>query len=136
LPTIEVAFGADADSGTSRSMSSEPDTFSIASLSVKVTAPATVAIESFMVNPFLAMASFSCLSVAVFPGFIFTTASPFSRLTSTESTPDTDFNDTRTACAQTSQSMPKILILIDWISAEAKDVNIKKEASKADSFLI
>jgi hypothetical protein len=72
----------------------------------------------------------------VFPGFIFTTASPFSRLTSTESTPDTDFNDTRTACAQTSQSMPKILILIDWISAEAKDVSIKKEASKADSFLI
>jgi hypothetical protein len=89
-----------------------------------------------MVNPFLVMASFNCLSVAVLPGFSFTTASPFSRLTSTESTPDTAFNDTRTACAQTSQSMPKILMLMDWISAEAEEASIKTEASKADSFLI
>jgi hypothetical protein len=82
------------------------------------------------------MASFSCLSVAVLPGFIFTTARPFSRLTSTESTPDTDFNDTRTACAQTSQSMPKILMSMDLISAEAEAASIKNEASKTDSFLI
>ena len=72
----------------------------------------------------------------MFPGFIFTTASPFSRLTSTESTPETDFNDTRTACAQTSQSMPKILMSIDLISAEAEAASIKNDASKADSFLI
>ena len=98
--------------------------------------PATVAVESFMVNPFLAMASFSCLSVAMLPGFSFTTASPFSRLTSTESTPDTAFRDTRTACAQTSQSMPKILILMDWISADAEDASIKNEAIRADSFFI
>jgi hypothetical protein len=98
--------------------------------------PATVVVESFIVNPFLVMASFSCLSVAVFPGFNFTTANPFSRLTSTESTPDTDFNDTRTAWAQTSQSMPKILILMDSISAEAEDASIKNEASRADSFVI
>ena len=80
---------------------------SIALPSVAMTEPATVAVESFMVNPFLVMAWLSCLSVAVLPGFIFTTASPFSRLTSTVSTPDTDFNDTRTAWAQTSQSMPR-----------------------------
>jgi hypothetical protein len=47
------------------------------------------------------------------------TASPFSRLTSTASTPTTDFNDTRTACAQTSQSMPKTVISKDLISAFA-----------------
>jgi hypothetical protein len=136
FPTIEVAFGPDADPGTSCSMSLEPDTLSITLPSVALTVPTTVAIESFIVNPFLVMASFSCLSVAVFPGFIFTAANPFSRLTSTESTPDTDFNDTRTAWAQTSQSMPKILILMDLISAEAENASIKKEASTADSFFI
>jgi hypothetical protein len=30
------------------------------------------------------------------------------------------FNDTRTACAQTSQSMPKMLMSIDRISADAE----------------
>jgi hypothetical protein len=89
-----------------------------------------------MVNPFLVIASFSCLSCVAFPGFIFTTASPFSRLISTESTPDTDFNDTRTACAQTSQSIPKILMSMDLISAEAEAASIKNDASSADSFLM
>jgi hypothetical protein len=89
-----------------------------------------------MVNPFLVMASFNCLSEAVLPSFIFTTANPFSRLTSTESTPDTDFKDTRTACAQTSQSMPKILMLMDLISAETEDASNKNDASKASSFLM
>jgi hypothetical protein len=95
-----------------------------------------VAVESFMVNPFLVIASFSCLSIAVLPGFIFTAASPFSRLTSTESTPDTDFNDTRTAWAQTSQSMPKILMSMDLISANAEAPNNKNDASKENSFLM
>jgi hypothetical protein len=103
--------------------------------STVVTVPATVAVEPFMVNPFLVMASLSCFSVVVLPGFIFTTASPFSRLTSTESTPDKDLSDTRTACAQTSQSMPKILMSIDLISATAEEASIKSDAS-SDSFLM
>jgi hypothetical protein len=32
--------------------------------------------------------------------------------------------------------MPKILMLMDWISAAAEEATIKTEASKADSFLI
>jgi hypothetical protein len=32
--------------------------------------------------------------------------------------------------------MPKILMLMDWISAEAEDASIKNEAIKADSFLM
>jgi hypothetical protein len=32
--------------------------------------------------------------------------------------------------------MPKILMLMDWISAEAEDASIKSEPTKADSFLI
>jgi hypothetical protein len=32
--------------------------------------------------------------------------------------------------------MPKILILMDWISADAEDASIKNEAIKADSFFI
>jgi hypothetical protein len=75
--------------------------------------------DGFIVNPFLVMASCNCLNVAAFPGFIFTLARPFSRLTLTASTPETDLKDTLTACAQTSQSMPKILISIDLISALA-----------------
>jgi hypothetical protein len=82
------------------------------------------------------MASFNCSNVVVLPGFIFTDASPFSRLTSTESTPDTDFNDTRTACAHTSQSMPNIVMLMDLISAAAEAASIKSDASKADVFFI
>jgi hypothetical protein len=54
-------------------------------------------LDGFIVNPFLVMASCNCLKVVPFPGFIFTLASPFSRLTSTDSTPETDLNDTRTA---------------------------------------
>ena len=87
-------------------------------------------------NPFLVMAFCSCLSVAVLPGFIFTEASPFARLTSTESTPDTDFNDTRTACAQTSQSMPKIVMSMDLISADADATNSKKVENSAIAFFI
>jgi hypothetical protein len=89
-----------------------------------------------MVNPFFEMAFCSCLSVAVFPGFIFTTARPFARLTSTESTPDTDFNDTRTACAQTSQSMPKIAMSMDLISADADATNSNNVENRAIVFFI
>jgi hypothetical protein len=94
------------------------------------TVPEMVAVDCFIVNPFLLIASFSCLRVATLPGFIFTDASPFSRFTSTESTPETDFNDTRTACAQTSQSIPKIVMSIDLISADAETANIDSSSSK------
>ena len=87
-------------------------------------------------NPFLVMALCSCLSVAVLPGLIFTVASPFARLTSTESTPDTDFNDTRTACAQTSQSMPKIEMSMDLISAEAEATSQSNVENSATVFFI
>jgi hypothetical protein len=136
LPTTGVQFGAESDCGANCSTSLEPETRNVTLSPAVTTVPATVAVESFIVNPFLAMASFSCLSVVVLPGFIFTTASPFSRLTSTESTPEIDFNDTRTACAQTSQSMPKILMSMDLISAKAEEASIKSDAKTADSFLI
>ena len=136
LPTSETAPATERDAGSSCSSSLEPETRRVALPPVVTTVPAIVAVESFIVNPFLVMASFNCLSVAVLPGFIFTTASPFSRLTSTESTPDIDFNDTRTACAQTSQSMPKILMSMDLISAKADETSIKNDANKVDSFLM
>jgi hypothetical protein len=82
------------------------------------------------------MAFCSCLSVAVLPGFIFTEASPLARLTSTESTPDTDFNDTRTACAQTSQSMPKIEMSMDLISADADTTDINNVENRTIVFFI
>jgi hypothetical protein len=53
------------------------------------------------------------------------------------STPNTAFNDTRTACAQTSQSIPKIVMLMLLISA-TEEVAIKKKKKNSDvaSFLI
>jgi len=72
----------------------------------------------------------------MFPGFIFTVARPFSRLTSTVSTPDTAFNDTRTACAQTSQSIPKVVMLMLLISATDEVAIKKKKNSDVASFLI
>ena len=134
-PTTELV-GAVSDWGSNCSTSLEPETRNVALSPVVTTVPAIVAVESFIVNPFLAIASFSCLNVTVLPGFILTTANPFSRLISTESTPEIDFNDTRTACAQTSQSIPKILMSMDLISANAEAASIKNEASNADSFLI
>ena len=119
LPCIEDAFGAFCDSGTSRTTSFEPETCNCALPSETSTLPAMTAFDVFIVNPFFVMAACNCFSVAVFPGFILTAARPFSKLTSTDSTPATDFSDTRTACAQTSQSMPKIVMSIDLISAEA-----------------
>jgi hypothetical protein len=89
-----------------------------------------------MVKPFLEIASLSCLKLTEFPGFIFTTASPFSRLTSTDSTPGTAFKDTRTACAHTSQSIPKIVMSIDLISADAEIASIKAVESKASILVI
>jgi hypothetical protein len=89
-----------------------------------------------MVKPFLAIASFSCFNVAVFPGFRVADANPFSRLTLTVSTPATDFNDTRTACAQTSQSIPKIVILMDWISADAETASKPANKRSAVTFFI
>jgi hypothetical protein len=90
-------------------------------------------VDCFIVKPFLVMASFSCLSVVELSGFIFTEASPFSRLTATESTPGTDFKDTRTACAHTSQSMPKIVISIARISAEAETTERKSTCKSNNS---
>jgi hypothetical protein len=72
------------------------------------------------VNPFFVIAVCNCFSVAVLPGFIFTAANPLARLTSTESTPGTDFSDTLTAWAQTSQSMPKMEMSMDLISEDAE----------------
>ena len=131
LLPIDVTVGVAPGSGTSCSTSLEPETCKITLSPVVTTVPATVAVESFIVNPFFVIASFNCFNVVVLPGFILTAASPFSRLTSTESTPEIDFNDTRTACAQTSQSMPKILMSIDLISAHAEEASIKQDASKA-----
>ena len=93
--------------------------------------PATIADESFIVNPFFVTAFCSCFSVTVLLGFIFTEARPFERFTSTESTPETDFNDTRTACAQTSQSMPKIEMSMDLISADADATNSSNAENSA-----
>jgi hypothetical protein len=101
-----------------------------------ITFPAIVAIDCFMVKPFLVMASFNCLKVATLPDFIFTAASPFSRLTTTESTPETDFNDTRTACAQTSQSMPKIEMSMDLISADPEAMSSRNVENSAIVFVI
>ena len=82
------------------------------------------------------MASFNCYIEAEFPGFNVTEASPFSRLTFTVSTPATDFNDTRTACAHTSQSIPKTVMLMDRISAWAAEaVSSKADNSKLIFFI-
>lgn len=136
LPTIVEALDPEADSGTSCNRSLDPETVNVAPPFVTATVPATTALESFIVNPFLAMASFSCFSVVVLPGFIFTAASPFSKLTVTESTPGTALNDTRTACAQTSQSMPKIVMSIDLISADAESASITSSDRTAVAFFI
>ena len=135
FPTIGGVVTSLPESGTRFKTSVEPETCKVIFQLVLTTVPAMLACESFIVNPFLVIASFSCFRVVVFPGFIFTTARPFSRLTSTESTPATDFNDTRTACAQTSQSMPKISMSIDLISAEA-DAATSRSTSKAVIFFM
>jgi len=88
-----------------------------------------------MVKPFFAMASPSCFKVAVFPGFSVTEASPFSRLTFTVSTPATDFNDTRTACAHTSQSIPKMVMLMVWISARPDTASNNKNRMLTNFFI-
>jgi hypothetical protein len=93
-------------------------------------------LDGFIVNPFFVIASCNCLNVAAFPGFIFTLAKPLSRLTLTASTPSTDFNDTRTACAQTSQSIPKIFISIDRISACAEAASSARTLSTTQIFFM
>jgi hypothetical protein len=108
-----------SDSGTSVNSSFDPETFNCGLPFATTIVPATITTESLIVNPFFVMASCNCFSVVELSDFIFTDAKPFVRLTSTESTPDTDFNDTRTAWAQTSQSMPKIVTSMDLISADA-----------------
>jgi hypothetical protein len=100
------------------------------------TVPAMLSCESFIVNPFFVIAVCNCFIVAVFPGFILTAARPFARLTSTESTPATDFNDTLTAWAQTSQSMPKMLMSIDLISADVGATTSNKTDKNAMAFFI
>ena len=64
LPTTELELGAEPDSGTNCSTSLEPETRSATLSPAMITTPETVAVESFIVNPFLAMASFNCLSVS------------------------------------------------------------------------
>jgi hypothetical protein len=98
--------------------------------------PTIVTADGFIVNPFFVIAVCNCFNVAVFPGFILTTASPFARLTSTESTPDTDFNDTLTAWAQTSQSIPKMVMSIDFISADAEVTTSNRTDNKAIAVFI
>jgi hypothetical protein len=123
LPAIESKFVVGEVSGIRFIKSFEPETSNCGWPFAATIFPATLRLDGFIVNPFLVMASCNCLKVAALPGFIFTLASPFSKLTSTTSTPETDFNDTRTACAQTSQSMPNIFISIDLTSALADVAN-------------
>jgi hypothetical protein len=136
FPSNEVVNGVAEGSGMSSNISLEPDTCRTVLPFVTSTFPAIIAVDCFIVNPFLPMASRNWFSVAMFPGFIFTDASPFARLTSTESTPGTDFNDTRTACAQTSQSMPKIVMSMDLISPDADATNSNKIENNAIVFFI
>jgi hypothetical protein len=130
LPSRGAATDTAEESGISSNISFEPDTCSIVLPFVTITFPTVVAADCFIVNPFLVMASLSCFRVAVLPGFIFTDASPFSRLTSTESTPETDFKDTRTACAHTSQSIPKIVMSSVLISADAEIASINSSSTE------
>jgi hypothetical protein len=88
------------------------------------------------VNPFLVIADCNCFNVTVLPGFILTDASPFARLTSTASTPVTDFSDTRTAWAQTSQSMPKMVMSIDLISADADAMKSRSDIKDIAIFIL
>jgi hypothetical protein len=135
FPVSKASFEF-CDSETSVSISFDPEIFSWVLSFTTTIVPVIAALASFIVKPFFVMASCSCLSVVVLAGFIFTDASPFARLTSTESTPDTDFNDTRTAWAQTSQSIPKIVMSIDWISAAAEAMNSHNtESSTTDLFI-
>jgi len=143
VPSISTDFPMNApaspevsDSGTRGNSSFEPEIRSWAAPFITSTLPSTVSLESFIVNPFFVMALCSCFSVVVLFVFIFTEARPLARPTSTESTPDTDFNDTRTACAQTSQSMPKILMSMDLISADAEAANISSVANSVIAFFI
>lgn len=135
FPVPSETFFADP-SGIKDRTSFDPDTRRTVFPPASLIVPATEASESFIVKPFFEIASLSCLKVTEFPGFIFTTARPFSRLTSTESTPGTAFKDTRTACAQTSQSIPKIVMSMDLISADAANASIKTVESVASVFLI
>jgi hypothetical protein len=124
------------DSGTRLSTSLDPEIWNLV-LPSKTNLPAAVTRDCFIVNPFFAMASCNCLRVTVLPGFNFTVARPLSKLTSTERTPFTDITDTRTACAQTSQSIPKIVMSMVRISAREgmaeKTVNSK---NKIDFFTV
>ena len=135
FPVSDPASPEVCDSGTIGNSSFEPEIRSWAAPFTSSTVPASVALESFIVNPFFVMALCSCFRVVVLSTLIFTEARPLARLTSTESTPETDFNDTRTACAQTSQSMPKILMSIDLISADADTAN-SSVANSAIRFFI
>jgi hypothetical protein len=118
------------------SISFEPETLSYTLPESTTTIPATATADCFIVNPFFVIAACNCFRVAVLLGFILTAASPFARLSLTESTPDTDFNDTLTACAQTSQSMPKIVMSIDLISADAEVTPSNKTDKNAIGFFI
>src|SRR6185369_4613144 len=120
FPT-KLAAGDASGSGASSSLSFDPVICSLSFPPSCTTWPSTVASDCFIVKPFLAIASFNCFNVALFPAFKVTDARPFSRLTLTVSTPATDFNDTRTACAQTSQSIPKTVMLMERISACAAE---------------
>ena len=136
FPLNEDASPEACESPVRASSSFDPEICNWILPSGTTTVPARVAAESFIVNPFLVMAFCSCFSVAALPGSILTAASPFARLTSTESTPDTDFNDTRTACAQTSQSMPKIEMSIVLISANADATNNNNVENSVSVFFI
>src|SRR5262249_15110108 len=124
------------ESGSRVTTSFEPEICSFVVPSPDMSLPTATTLDSFMVNPFLAIAVCNCFSVTEFPGLSLTDASPFSRLTSTVATPLTDNRDTRTACAQTSQSMPKMVMSIERISALAGTESAAQSSNSDVSFFI
>ena len=90
--------------------------------------------DCFVVNPFFVIACCNCSIVTVLPGFKVTVANPLFRLTSTESTPLTLFKATRTAWAQTAQSIPKTVISTRLNSAWA-ELAISISANTINNFI-
>lgn len=98
-----------------------------------MTVPAMLAVDCFIVNPFLAIASLNCLSMAVLPGFILTDASHSQRLPRRNRLQGRP--STRTTCAQTSQSMPKMLMSIDLISVVTETAVNNRDSSAMVFFI-
>jgi hypothetical protein len=119
-------------SGTRLNSSFEPDTRSASFWSSETRVPMATITDCFVVNPFFVIAY--CSIVTVLPGFKVTVANPLFRLTSTESTPLTLFKATRTAWAQTAQSIPKTVISTRLNSAWA-ELAISISANTINNFI-